>query len=177
MKKLFIAFFLIGVSIQLSAQNQSASFERNNEGFYTHASGDLEVDHDNSSDEAFEGQHSLELFILNNGSGNLQFLCKKFDVNPGDQFDVKFQIKSNQNRNIRAKSQFSLDNKKVKVVLETPIIEIGEEWKTVEFTVEVSADFEGAIPKLLNVGFIEMKIKEAKGLSYYIDDFQITPSK
>ena len=70
----------------------------------------------------------MEVFILNNGSGNLQFLCKKFDITPGDKFEVKFQIKANKTRTIQAKSQITLANKKAKVSMETEKIEITNEW-------------------------------------------------
>ena len=173
MRKTIFTIFTIFTAMSFLGQDISASFERNNEGFYTFASGDLEVDHENSTDEFAVGNKSMELFVLNNGSGNLQFLCKKFVVTAGESYSVKFQIKSNQERKIKGKSQFALENKKVKVVMVNPAIQIGKEWKTVEFTVDVPADFNGVAPKLMNVGFIETKISNAKGLSYFIDDFQI----
>ena len=55
MKKTILAIATVLTTLTISAQDVSASFERNNEGFYTYASGDLEVDFDNSTDEAAVG--------------------------------------------------------------------------------------------------------------------------
>lgn len=173
MKKTVFTIFAFLIALSFYGQNISASFERNNDGFYTYASGDLEVGFDNSSSEAIVGEKSIEVIVLNDGSGNLQFLFKKFFVTPGDKFEVKFQIKANQNRTVRGKSQYKLENGKAKVKIETPKIHVTNEWQTVEFTVVVPADFDGVAPELLNVGFIEMKLSDSNGLNYYVDDFKI----
>jgi hypothetical protein len=176
MKNIFIAILLVSASTQLFGQNQSASFERNNEGFNIHASGDLEVNKTTTEEVAFVGSQSLLLEVTNIGTGNLQLLCKKFDVNVGDTYEVKFRIKANQERTINGKSQFTLVSEGSKTLIETPKLDIGEDWQLVEYTVEVPAELKGSIPTKLSVGFIETKITNAKGLKYYIDDFQITVS-
>ena len=99
-------YILLAFSGSLVSQTTTYGFETGTDGFTINASGTLTAIETSSSDTAYEGSKSLKIEVTSTGTGNLQAI-KRTDVAPGDIISYKFYLKSNQNRTVNIKSQYT----------------------------------------------------------------------
>ena len=157
--------------------NAFCDFEAGIDGFSVNATGSLEATISSSTDEFYAGNKSLKIEISNDGNGNIQ-LIKKFTVEPGNHFSIRFFIKSNQNRSVMLKAQYTGTNGYGGIEILQANINISPSgWTEMNAEIvvpSVTPNTSGGTPIEVFVGFLETNLANDQGLVYYVDSYSIT---
>ena len=170
-------YILLAFSGSLVSQTTTYGFETGTDGFTINASGTLTTIETSSSDTAYEGSKSLKIEVTSTGTGNLQAI-KRTDVAPGDIISYKFYLKSNQNRTVNIKSQYTgaLGYGGTEL-LQSDVAISATGWT--EITAQITVPMEcplasGGTPINVFVSFLEQGIDDELGLIFYLDAYAIT---